>query len=85
MGDLQVCLKNRGVGRGVFGDKVRLNSWSLCILNAGMFFKMQADIDIECKSACPELTCYMLELVNFAYTLNFCLPGSYLPVISVRI
>ena len=62
-----------------------MNFLSLRILSAGMFLKIQADISSQCKWAYPDLSCYMLDLVHFACELNFCLPESYLPVISVRI
>ena len=62
-----------------------MNFLSLRRLSAGMFLKIQVDISSQFKWACPKLSCYMRDLVHFACKLNFCLPESYLPVISVRI
>ena len=62
-----------------------MNFLSLRRLSAGMFLKIQVDISSQFKWACPKLSCYMRDLVHFACQLNFCLPESYLPVISVRI
>ena len=62
-----------------------MNFLSLRRLSAGMFLKIQLDISSQFKWACPKLSCYMRDLVHFACKLNFCLPESYLPVISVRI
>ena len=85
MSGLQVCVKSRGVGRAVLWDSVRLNFLSLRRSSTGMFLKIQIDISSQCKWAHPDLSCYMLDFVHFACKLKFCLPESYLPVISVRI